>query len=84
MTDPLFRVLGTMLAMGGGDTSLELVGTLTDALLDTPPTHWRRSICAAIPAARPCSTPAGCRANTTSSGSQTCRRAHSALPMPLR
>jgi len=35
MTDPLFRVLGTMLAMSGGDTSLELVGTLTDALLDT-------------------------------------------------
>lgn len=34
--DPLFRILGTMLAMSGGDTSLELVGVLTDGLLDTP------------------------------------------------
>jgi ubiquinone biosynthesis protein Coq4 len=34
--DPLFRILGTMLAMSGGDTSLELVGVLTDGLLATP------------------------------------------------
>ena len=34
--DPHFRILGTLLAMSGGDTSLELVEALTDALLDTP------------------------------------------------
>ncbi|PZV01815.1 MAG: ubiquinone biosynthesis protein [Cyanobium sp.] len=31
-----FRVLGTFLAMTGGDDDLELVGALTDALLATP------------------------------------------------
>jgi ubiquinone biosynthesis protein COQ4 len=34
--DPHFRILGTLLAMSGGDTSLELVEALTDALLPTP------------------------------------------------
>ena len=34
--DPQFRILGTLLAMTGGDTSLELVEALTDALLQTP------------------------------------------------
>jgi ubiquinone biosynthesis protein COQ4 len=32
----LFRVLGTFVAMSGGDTDLELVGALADALLETP------------------------------------------------
>lgn len=32
----LFRIFGTLLAMSGGDTSLELVGALTEALLETP------------------------------------------------
>jgi hypothetical protein len=30
----LFRVLGTFVAMSGGDTDLELVGALADALLE--------------------------------------------------
>jgi ubiquinone biosynthesis protein COQ4 len=34
--DPHFRILGTLLAMSGGDTSLELVEALTEALLHTP------------------------------------------------
>ncbi len=32
----LFRVLGTFVAMSGGDTDLELVGALAEALLETP------------------------------------------------
>ncbi len=32
----LFRIFGTVVAMSGGDTSLELVGALTEALLETP------------------------------------------------
>lgn len=31
----LFRILGTLLAMSGGDSSLELVGALDEALLET-------------------------------------------------
>lgn len=34
--NPNFRILGTLLAMSGGDSSLELVEALTDALLQTP------------------------------------------------
>lgn len=51
---PLFRILGTFLAMSGGDTSLELVGALTEGLMETPSyalaaEHLRRDpACAAL------------------------------------
>jgi ubiquinone biosynthesis protein Coq4 len=54
MTTTPFRVLGTFLAMTGGDDDLELVGALTDALLATPSyglaaEHLRRDpACAAL------------------------------------
>jgi ubiquinone biosynthesis protein COQ4 len=50
----LFRILGTFLAMTGGDSSLELVGALTEGLLETPSyalaaEHLRRDpACAAL------------------------------------
>jgi ubiquinone biosynthesis protein COQ4 len=50
----LFRILGTFLAMSGGDNSLELVGALSEGLLDTPSfalaaEHLRRDpACAAL------------------------------------
>jgi len=50
----LFRILGTFLAMTAGDSSLELVGALTEGLLDTPSyalaaEHLRRDpACAAL------------------------------------
>ncbi|WP_216902314.1 Coq4 family protein [Synechococcus sp. CCY 9618] len=50
----LFRIFGTVVAMGGGDTSLELVGALSEALLETPSyalaaEHLRRDpACAAL------------------------------------
>jgi len=50
----LFRIFGTLLAMSGGDTSLELVGALDEALLETPSfalaaEHLRRDpACAAL------------------------------------
>lgn len=50
----LFRILGTFLAMSGGDNSLELVGALSEGLLETPSyalvaEHLRRDpACAAL------------------------------------
>ncbi|AFY29073.1 Coq4 family protein [Cyanobium gracile] len=50
----LFRIFGTVMAMSGGDNSLELVGALSDALLETPSyalaaEHLRRDpACAAL------------------------------------
>lgn len=54
----LFRILGSLLAMSGGDSSLELVGALDEALLDTASfalaaEHLRRDpACAALIDAR--------------------------------
>jgi len=50
----MFRIFGTLMAMSGGDNSLELVGALTEALIETPSyalaaEHLRRDpACAAL------------------------------------